>query len=326
MRTRDLLLRELADGRFHSGQDLATVIGVSRAAVWKQVRGLENEFGLTIHAVRRRGYRLAAPLDLLAPERLAAELRPASRASLEVLHFYFSVPSTNLCAMEDLPTESGKARVWLAEHQAAGRGRRGRRWVSPFGQSICLSLAWRFDLPMAELAGLSLAAGAAVAEGLARLGMEGHVLKWPNDVLLDDKKLSGILVEVTGETEGPASAVIGVGANVRLLEPEATDIDQPWTDLHRAGLMMVSRNQIAGVLIDGLIEACQSFASDGFAPFVSRWQRYDRLFGERVRLTRGDQASEGVYLGITPRGTLLLEGERGCTEHSAGEVSLRRVK
>ena len=156
--------------------------------------------------------------------------------------------------------------------------------------------------------------------------MQGHVLKWPNDILIDDKKLSGILVDVVGESEGPASAVIGVGANVRMPRAQAIDIDQPWIDLDRAGLVMISRNQIAGVLIDCLIETCQCFASAGFTPFVPRWQQYDRLLGERVRLTWGDQASEGVYRGITPSGTLLLEGRHGCTEHSAGEVSLRRVE
>lgn len=324
MRTRELLLRELADGRFHSGQDLATAIGISRAAIWKQVRGLEGEFGLTVHAVRGRGYRLALPLELLDIERIASELRPASRACLEAVNLLASVPSTNNCALKDLPAQSGCARVWLAEHQTLGRGRRGRRWVSSFGQNICLSLAWRFDLPMSDLTGFSLAAGVAVAEGLSQLGLEGHVLKWPNDILFDERKLSGILVDVAGESEGPTSAVVGVGANVHMSAEQGAEIDQPWSDLHRAGLVMVSRNRMAGVLIDCLIDTCQLFANEGFAPFAPRWQRFDRLVGEPVRLSRGDQASEGVYRGITPRGTLLLEDMQGCTEYSAGEVSLRK--
>lgn len=324
MRTRDLLLRELADGRFHSGQDLASSMGLSRAAVWKQVRRLESDFGLTVYAVRGRGYRLLEPLELLDAQRIVTELGPASRTCLESMNLLSSVPSTNFCATEDLPAHSGCARAWLAEHQTLGRGRRGRPWISAFGQNICLSLAWRFDLPMSDLGGFSLAAGVAVAEGLSRLGVEGHVLKWPNDILLDGRKLSGILVEVAGESEGPASAVVGVGANVHMSAAQGADIDQPWIDLNRAGLAMISRNRIAGVLIDHLINACRLFSNEGFAPFAPRWQRFDRLIGEPVRLSRGAHISEGVYRGITLRGTMLLEDLHGCTEHSAGEVSLRR--
>ena len=321
---RDLLLRELADGRFHSGQHLAGVVGLSRTAVWKQVQRLESDLGLAVHAVRGRGYRLAAPLELLDARRIRAELGAAARGQLEALHLLGVTDSTNSRAAANLPEESGRARVWLAEHQTAGRGRRGRHWVSAFGENLHLSIAWRFDLPMAQLSGLSLAAGVVLAEGLHHLGLDGHVLKWPNDVLLDGRKLAGILVEVSGEAGGPATAVIGIGVNFRIPDAAAAAIDQPWTDLHRAATATaVSRNRLAGVLVDRMIDACGLFSSHRLEPFLARWERFDQLRGTPVALIRGGQVVEGVYRGIAPSGAMILEHAAGTTEHHAGEVSLR---
>ncbi len=317
------LLRSLADGRFHSGQILATAMGVSRAAVWKQVRRLQQEYGVVVHAVRGRGYRLAAPLELLEHERLNAHIGEDSRARLESTELLICTPSTNSCAVAESPTRSGYARVWLAEHQTAGRGRRGRDWVSAFGQNIYLSLAWRFDLPMTELSALSLAVGVVVAESLDELGVRGHALKWPNDLLADGRKLAGILVEVSGEAAGPATAVVGVGVNLRLPTSLGASIDQPWTDLSALPGGNVSRNALAGTLIDRLIGACDLFTREGIAPYLDRWLAFDGHYGHPVRLHSGGRVLEGVYAGIAANGALILENGEGRSEHHAGEVSLR---
>ena len=324
MPVRDHLLRQLADGRFHSGEQLARVLGVSRSAVWKQIQRLESDLGLTISAVRGRGYRLAAPLELLDSARIHAELSGTALQGLEQISLLSTTASTNSCAAADPPPESGRARVWLAEHQTQGRGRRGRRWVSAFGENLYVSLAWRFDMPMSELGGLSLVVGVVVAEVLSHLGVEGHSLKWPNDVLVDGRKLSGVLVEVSGEADGPSTAVLGVGVNFRLREEQGAQIDQPWTDLTQAGTAAVSRNRMAGILIDRLIRACRIFSTERLVPFIDRWTQFDGMCGQPVRLVRGPHSIDGIYRGITPSGGVLLEEASGRNEYHAGEVSLRR--
>lgn len=324
MSVRDHLLRQLADGRFHSGQQLAQALDVSRSAVWKQIQRLESDLGLVISAVRGRGYRLSAPLELLDEGRVRDELGETGRELLDAMHLLPTTTSTNSCASADPPLASGCARVWLAEHQTEGRGRRGREWVSAFGENLYISIAWRFDLPMTELAGLSLVVGVVVAEVLGHLGLEGHSLKWPNDVLVAERKLSGILVEVSGEADGPSTAVLGVGVNFRLPEAHGARIDQPWTDLSQVSRVRISRNRMAGILIDRLILACLLFSTERLNPFIGRWERFDGLIGQPVRIIRGEQSIEGIYRGITSSGAMVLEDGSGRSEHHAGEVSLRK--
>lgn len=320
-----VLLRHLADGRFHSGQSLATELGVSRTAVWKQVQRLQNDFGVAVQAVRGRGYRLSARLELLDEARIRAQVGAAASRHLEALNLITSTSSTNSDAAADPPAHSGRARAWLAEHQSAGRGRRGRDWIGGFGDNIALSLAWRFDMPMSALSALSLAAGVAVAETLHDLGVRGHALKWPNDVLADGRKLAGILVEVAGEAGGPATAIVGIGINRRLTPRSARSVDQPWTDLTALGADAVSRNVLAGKLVDHLIDACRLFSEQGIAPFRARWQAFDSMLGRVVRVHSSQRFIDGVYVGIADSGALILETRQGRSEHHAGEVSLREA-
>lgn len=320
------LLRQLADGRFHSGVDLAAAQAISRTAVWKRIKRLQADYGLVVHAVRGRGYRLAAPLELLDASLLRASVGPATRVHLDHLQIVDTTTSTNTLAAGDPPTRSGVGRVWLAEHQTAGRGRRGRSWVSTFAANLYLSLAWRFDLPIASLSALSLAAGVAVAESLAQLGLQEHTLKWPNDIMVDSRKLAGILVEASGETEGPATAIIGIGVNVNMPAAAGRSIDQPWTDIRQVVGGEMSRNELAGTLIAGLVDACRQYARGERSAMMARWRRFDGLIGRNVRISNGKQHIDGSYAGISPTGALLLDQSSGRSEHHAGEVSVRELK
>jgi BirA family biotin operon repressor/biotin-[acetyl-CoA-carboxylase] ligase len=317
------LLQRLADGRFHSGQQLAAELGVSRAAVWKQVRALHDRLDLEVAAVRGRGYRLAAPLELLDAGAIECEVAAVNRPRLERLEIHTVTGSTNDCALHAPPLESGRARLWLAEHQTAGRGRRGRRWISSFGTSLYLSFAWRFDLPLGALSGLSLAAGAVTCEVLERIGHRGHCLKWPNDVLVDGRKLAGVLLEARGEVDGPTVAVIGIGINFRVPDRAANRIDQPWAEMATSDGVAPSRNRTAGLLADRLIDACRDYQDQGLAPFLPRWRAFDGLVGQRVTLMHGERRISGHYRGVSPAGAVILDHGDDRREYHAGEVSLR---
>lgn len=316
------LLRHLADGRFHSGEDLAAAFGVSRAAVWKQLKQLQTLPGITVHAVRGRGYRLASPLELLDAERLGEHLGEQGQhlADIELLP---TVDSTNARLLARAAPGPGQGLACLTEHQTAGRGRRGRRWVSGFGRNLTLSLAWTFDVPMAQLSGLSLAAGTALANALAELEVSGLGLKWPNDLYLDGRKLAGLLVEASGEANGPSRAVIGVGINLCLDPASATAIDQPWADLTAQFGECAPRNRIAGTVLAHLVDGCRRYAREGLAPFLPDWRRYDLFQGREVQVRLGDRIVHGRYVGLNDDGSLLLDTAEGPRSFAGGEISLR---
>lgn len=318
------VLRLLADARFHSGEQLAAVLGVSRATVWKRVRALSQTCGVAVGAVRGRGYRLAEPLELLDREHLVPLLARDTTAHLAQLDLVETVDSTNTYLLGRRLADSNQGIACLAERQTAGRGRRGRSWVSPFGANIYLSVLWRFDSPPMDLAGLSLAAGVAVAQALARVGVGGVSLKWPNDLLWDGRKLAGILVELAGESDGPTHAVIGVGLNLRMPDGAGRDVGQPWADLREVlGGAPPTRNLLAARLIDALVAMCLRFRDAGLAPFLDDWRALDCLAGQPVRVVLGDRAVDGVGLGIAPSGALRVRTVDGERELHAGEASLR---
>lgn len=318
------LIRCLADGRFHSGQRLADEAGISRTAIWKRLKRMESDCQLEIQAVPGRGYRLAEPLELLDRSQILGSVDREQAERLGQLTLHQRIGSTNNWLLQQANVGVPSASVCLAEQQTAGRGRRGRVWTSPFGTNIYLSLLWRFNLPPAQLSGLSLAAGLAVLQALAGQGIEGPGLKWPNDILWDGRKLAGLLLELVGETGGPSQVVLGVGLNLRLSDAQGAAIDQPWIDLRGLpGRPQPSRNRMAAALISELLRMLAAFEQQGFAPLVEEWNRRDLYHGRPVVLSSPQGQLQGVHRGVDAGGALLLEqgGElRAC---HGGELSLR---
>lgn len=314
------LVEWLADGRFQSGERLGERLGISRAAVWKQVRGLER-LGLPVQAVRGKGYRLAQPLELLDLAEIQGQLSAEAREGLAAIEHFHELDSTNDHLRRQPPPRSGT--VCLAERQTRGRGRRGRHWVSPYGANLYLSLLWRFERGVAALGGLSLVVGIALVRTLRGLGVEGAGLKWPNDVYLQDAKLAGILIEITGESSGPCAAVIGVGVNVAMPEHYGAEIDQSWTDLSRAGGAAVSRNRLAARVIEEVLLAVREFDRAGLRPFLQEWQRHDLSYGRPVQLRFAGDSVFGTGAGIDDDGAFLLDTPDGIRRFTSGEVSLR---
>ena len=317
------LLELLAHGGFHSGETLAKELGITRAAVWKQIQSLNAVPGIEIESVHGKGYRLNSELQLLDVGCILKQVPENLRSHLQGLQLLPETDSTNDWLRHNSPADLNAGRACVAEYQHAARGRRGRQWVCTFGSNIYLSLAWRFDLGMADLAGLSLAAGVAVARVLKTQGLESHGLKWPNDIYLDGRKLGGILVDASGEMAGPALAVIGVGINLKLNGGSAERIDQPWTDLASNMEQLPDRNHLCGNLLASLLDACLVYQNQGLSAFLEDWKAYDIYLDQPVALHMGSQVVSGIYRGLDERGGLVLEDTNGCRSWYAGEVSLR---
>ncbi len=315
------LLALLGDGRFHSGEALGERLGVSRAAVWKRIRAL-RETGLTVHAVRGRGYRLDAPVEWLEAGRILAAMPAGARRLLGDLEIVPVLDSTNARLLARCETGLPSGSACLAEMQRAGRGRRGRRWLSPPARNLYLSVYWRFEAGVAALSALSVRLGLRLATALEAMGIEGLRVKWPNDLLIGDRKVGGILVELRGDPLGTTRVVAGIGLNLGM--PDAAPIDQPWADLATATRRRLSRNAVAGAVLGASLELLHELAEGEEAAWQPLWSRYDALAGRRVRVLWPDRSLEGTAMGIDASGALLLrETGGGMRRVASGEVSIR---
>lgn len=308
------LVALLADGEFHSGEQLGEALGMSRAAINKHIQTLKS-WGLDVYTVTGKGYSLPVPIQLLNEADILSHLH---QPDLDVIPVIDSTNQYLLDRMDQLP--SGHA--CIAEYQQAGRGRRGRKWFSPFGSNLYLSMYWRLEQGPAAAMGLSLVIGIVMAEVIQSLGVPDVRVKWPNDLYLNDRKLAGILVELTGKTGDAAQIVMGAGVNLVMRSEGASEINQGWINLQEAGVE-IDRNELAAKIINSLREALPIFERDGLAPFVERWDALDNFINRPVKLLIGDREVHGIARGIDKQGGLLLEQEGEVKSWVGGEISLR---
>lgn len=323
MQARELLAL-LAPGEPLSGERLAEQGGVTRAAIWKQIQALRTR-GVPIEARGAAGYRLPWPVQMLDAKRIRAAVPAAWRKRLGELEVHWELDSTSSELQRrgaDLPDLS----VVIAETQSAGRGRRGRAWLSPPGLNLYLSCLKRFDGGFATLSGLSLAVGVILLRALETLGIAEAGLKWPNDALARGGKLAGILVELSGEYQGPCAAVIGIGLNLRLTDALREQAGQPACDLASlAGDEPPERNAVAAALIAALAEGLTQFEREGFAGFVADYAARDLLLGAPLRVQGAQGVLEGVGAGVDERGALLVQAADGLHRIDSADVSVRRA-
>lgn len=322
--TQKNILEILADGEFHSGNTIAKKLNISRSAVCKQVH-LLAELGITNSAISGKGYRLNHAVALLDADSILNLLSKPVLDLLSDLQIHDYIASTNTYLSELVHQGQSTGTVCFAECQTAGRGRRGRQWVSPFGSNIAVSILWRFQQGPAAIAGLSLVIGIAVVRALQALEIDGIGLKWPNDIFWQGKKLGGILVEVSGESEGPCSAVIGIGLNGFIDARQAQEITQEWTDLTAiCRHNFLHKNQLAAVLINTLLPMLKDFEATGVIAYLPEWRSYDCMLERPVSLKMGDQTIAGIVKGIDDQGLLILQQRDGSKRaFASGEVSLR---
>ncbi|WP_112167394.1 bifunctional biotin--[acetyl-CoA-carboxylase] ligase/biotin operon repressor BirA [Klebsiella sp. WCHKl090539] len=308
------LISILADAEFHSGEQLGERLGMSRAAINKHIQTL-RDWGVDVFTVPGKGYSLPEPIQLLDEEQIARQIEHGRVTVLPV------IDSTNQYLLDRLSElQSGDACV--AEYQQAGRGRRGRKWFSPFGSNLYLSMYWRLEQGPAAAIGLSLVIGIVIAEVLQSLGADKVRVKWPNDLYLQDRKLSGILVELTGKTGDAAQIVSGAGINLMMRRVESDVVNQGWISLQEAGIS-IDRNQLAACLIKELRAGFKLFENEGLAPYLGRWEKLDNFINRPVKLIIGDKEIFGISRGIDAQGALLLEQEGVIEPWIGGEISLR---
>ena len=310
------LISILADGEFHSGEQLGEQLGMSRAAINKHIQTL-RDWGVDVFTVPGKGYSLPDPIQLLNEELIKSQIETGAVAVLPV------IDSTNQYLLDRIETlQSGDA--CIAEYQQAGRGRRGRQWFSPFGANLYLSMFWRLEQGPAAAVGLSLVIGIVMAEVLRGLGAENVRVKWPNDLYLNDRKLAGILVELTGKTGDAAQIVIGAGINLAMRNVATDVINQSWINLQEAGIN-IDRNALAIRIIKELRKALDLFEEEGLIPFLPRWKTLDNFINRQVKLIIGDREIYGISRGINEQGGLLLEQDGVIKPWVGGEISLRGI-
>ena len=315
------ILHLLADGQFHSGEALAQQFKVTRATVWNAIKHAET-LGITIFSVRGRGYKLPQAIEFLDKNAVLSAIGEQQEWFNVII--LDEVASTNTYLMQQ--KNVAHATCVAAHIQTKGRGRRGRTWVSQLGASLTFSLVWRFQCGAAALSGLSLAVGVALMRALLSVDINQAQLKWPNDILINGKKLAGILIELQGDLDGPSTAVIGVGINLNLPKALIEAIDQPTTDLNTVSNNPINQNLLLGTLLKHLAEVLSQFELLGFVGLRDEWVNYHAYHQQPVRmlLPNGTEVL-GVVKNVADDGILLVETALGLQRFSAGEISLRAV-
>lgn len=262
-------------------------------------------------------------IELLNSGRIRVLMDDSIAIHIREISIYSSLDSTNTWLMQQAENGAPSGSVCLAEQQTAGRGRHGRIWVSPPGGNLYLSLLWRYPMSPNQLRGLSLACAVAVVRALWQLEITGLTVKWPNDLLLCERKLAGLLLEVRGDMEGPSYIVIGLGLNVHLPIQCATVIEQPWIALDHLFINQARfRNLLVATILSQMTQALIDFGSSGLEPFLADWNGCDALYGKVVRLKIGNERIDGYYLGIDKDGGLRLVVNGIESFYYGGEVSL----
>lgn len=304
-----------------SGEAISDKLGLTRAAVWKHVEALRAH-GYRIDALPARGYRLAGVPDRLTP----LELRPLLNTHDvgQVLHWYEELGSTNDRARELAEAGAEHGEVVVAEAQTAGRGRRGRGWVSPPRKNLYVSVVLRPDLPPSRAPELTLVASVAVCEALRQAGVDAGI-KWPNDVLASGKKIAGILTELAAEPDRVSWVVVGMGINVNARQEDFPD------DLRaQATSVLLERGHPAprALLAAACFTALESWvdrhAEEGFGPVRTAWRERSVTLGQRVVVKVDGGELTGVAEDIDEAGALLVRGPSGLERILTGDVALLR--
>ena len=251
-------------------------------------------------------------------------LDPASVATMAQLDVFTEIDSTNAWLMAQPTPDPGMHRIAIADHQTAGRGRGGKRWLSAPGSSLCLSIAHTFRSRPANLSALTLAVGVAAVHALRGAGVDGVKLKWPNDIVARDGKLGGMLAESHHRSEPGAAVVIGIGVNLELPPAILANVDAGWAhspvDLNSILGRRVSREPLAAAMINHIVDALPAFEAQGFSAFAESWRSYDWLRGRAIAVEQSGGTVRGTACGIDSDGALLVRDAGSTMRVISGSI------
>lgn len=318
------LLRNLKPHGFCTGTQIGAALGLTRAAIHKHVQALVRQ-GVPIHRVPGRGYRLAEGVVLLDEGVITEGLSQRARVLVGGLDVLDEVDSTSAEMARTMDFGSSHYRVCLAEKQTAGRGRRGRAWIASPYRDLMMSVGVEYPQWPAQLPALGLVTALSIVDALEGLGIQELAVKWPNDVVCADRKLCGVLLDVTGETHGACRVIVGIGINVSMKDDLGRSIDQRWVDLDAIAGRSQDRNTVAAEVLNVLLPVFESFPETGFAGYRSEWRRRDALHGRRIVVRSADGKSvEGEAAGVDGFGRLQVMDARGQAHaFTQGDVNVR---
>ncbi|MXP67980.1 bifunctional biotin--[acetyl-CoA-carboxylase] ligase/biotin operon repressor BirA [Pantoea sp. Aalb] len=310
------LITFLADGRYYSNEQLEKYLGINCRTINNYIQFLKI-WGLNIYHISGKGYILSSPFQLLNKK----EILPYINLSKQNISIIPIINSTNQYLLDRIDTLSS-GDVCISEYQKEGRGRRGKIWFSPFGVNLYLSMYWCFKQKPVTTIGLSLIIGIVITEVIQSLGVPNIKVKWPNDIYLYDRKLAGILVEVSGKIDDIVQVVIGVGINLAMNTTGVIEIHQDWISLKELG-MTIDRNKLSVKIINNLQKSLYFFEKNGLTPFISRWKILDNCMNRSVKLITETHEIYGIARGIDKQGRLLLDQNGKISTWIDGEISLR---
>ncbi len=308
----------LNDLNFHDGTSIGVQLKISRTAVWKWVGKLQS-YGIEVTRVKGKGYLLKEPLILIDSKKIDTLLK----SKHFVIDIVESVDSTNNYLNNR--DKSSIPHICIAEHQTNGRGRFSRDWYSPFGKNLYFSIQYSIKQDISQLGGLSLAVGTIVCKAIEKACSLPNrlMLKWPNDITYNGKKLAGVLIEVRAEVNGHCSVIIGIGININMPNTSKVNFKQEWTSLMQITGTSQDRNNICAILIDKLALGIEQYFVNGFKNYMPEWKKRDSLFGKLIQIQEGSNISKGIASGVDSQGHLLINIENNMKKaFASGEATL----
>ena len=319
------ILKLLADGRAHSEKELVKSLDLPAPMLSKYIHKL-RQLGIKVESSSHQHYQLCCPIDFLDVQKISNNLKVSTADRIHRLEVFPALDSTNTYLLNAPIPDPSQMTVCLAEYQSAGRGRHGKKWNVPFGGGLCLSVGWLFNELPQNISALSLSVAVVARRVIGELTGCYPLVKWPNDLVWEDQKLGGILIETSGENENALHVVVGIGINVSI-DPtylkKICDWPEGAIDMNSMVKRQFIKNELAGRLIEDFFATLKSYGSFGFEPHHEEFISAHYLNGREVVLSNGSSELSGTVVTVDLDGALVLKTGSSVRRVISGEVSLR---